>query len=161
MKIADYCSYIARRETSSADLADRIVFWLVMAFAGIVLGNCTPSPAAELILHGPSYHFSDNGMNNANYGVGYRFDNRVVAGVYHNSLGRASVYLAYLLPVATLPWNVSADVLLGAVTGYEQMAVWPAVVPILTKPMGKNWRAHISAVPVNGGFVNLSIGYQF
>ena len=159
--ISRCCTYLIRRDASLTDRVDRIVNWIVLVCAGLFLAYCTPLPAAELILQGPSYHFSDSDMNNANYGVGYRFDNRVVAGAYRNSISRTSVYLAYLLPVATLPWNVSADVLLGAVTGYEQRAVWPAAVAVFTKPVDKHWRAHLNVVPLDGGFVNLAVGYEW
>jgi len=147
----------------------RHVFWidLVTALGASALLWAMLSPkaeAAELILHGPSYHFdSQAGYNNQNFGLGYAFDNNVVVGAYENSLSRTtqnpgrrtSVYAGYLLRLTD-----HVGIMAGAVTGYEKMPVQPALLLILTAPITRQWHVHFNVAPVKGGVINLSLGYR-
>jgi len=129
---------------------------IVLCALAQILNSCARnSGAAELILHGPSYHFDrDAGYNRANFGAGYAFDNKFVVGTYHNSEYRPSVYAGRLFP-----FNEHFSVLAGAVTGYQH-AITPAAVAVFTVPIEKNWRLHINVVPFKDGFINLALGMR-
>lgn len=128
--------------------------YLLAFLAGVLLASCN-ARGAELIVHGPSHHFDNTDYNSATYGLGYRFDNNVVVGSYKNSIDRQSVYGGYLLQA-----NRYVGLLVGAVTGYEQHTVWPAAVLVLTAPISKSFNLHLNLAPVNGGFINLSVGVK-
>ena len=137
-------------------------FWIDL-FTAFVAGAflCSlmfqKAEAAELLIHGPSFHFDrDADYSNRNYGLGYAFDNNVVVGAYENSINRTSVYVGYLVNL-----NQHVGILAGVVTGYEERPVQPAVLLVLTAPLTQNWNAHLNVAPVKGGFINLSIGYQW
>ena len=147
----------------------RHVFWIdlftaLAAGALLYVGPAPEAEPAELILHGPSYHFdSEAGYNNQNFGLGYAFDNNVVVGTYENSLSRTaqnperrtSVYAGYLLRLTD-----HVGIMAGAVTGYEKMPVQPAALLVLTTPIIGHWRVHFNVAPVKGGVINLSLGYR-
>jgi len=136
-----------------------LVFWidLVTAFvAGAFLWTLLfpQAQAAEIIFHGPSYHFDEErGYNNANFGLGYAFDNRAVVGTYYNSEYRASVYAGYLIEL-----SAHVGVLIGAATGYEQQVVSPAVLLTFTVPLENRWRLHVNVAPAKDGLINLALG---
>lgn len=135
---------------------NRVAFWILLAIAGVTLTHCTPAPADELILHGPSYHFhAERGYNNENYGIGYRLDNNVVAGVYHNSLYNPSAYVGYVVEL-----HQRVGILVGAVTGYERRPIWPAALLTINAPLGNRWRLHVNVAPIADGFINVALGYQ-
>lgn len=122
----------------------------------LLLLFCTAVHGAELILHGPSYHFErDKGYNNANYGLGYKFDNLLVIGAYHNSNERVSTYAGY-----HFSFNEHVGVVLGVVTGYQKHDIWPAAVITFTAPIGNRWNLHFNVIPVREGFINLAIGLR-
>src|SRR5262245_50333527 len=71
--------------------------------------------AAELILHGPSLHYTHNDeQQNLNFGLGYIHDNNVALGAYRNSENSASAYLGYFYSI-----NHHVGVIGGVVSGYQ------------------------------------------
>jgi len=139
----------------------RTVLWidLVTAFvAGAFLYTLLfpQARAAELILHGSSYHFDTAaGYNNQNSGLGWVFDNDLVVGAYENSIQHTSVYAGYIARATK-----HIGLLAGFVTGYDKMPVQPAAVLIITVPVTKRWLAHFNVVPIDGGVINLALGYR-
>jgi len=96
----------------------RAVFALLMAFA-------VPTWAAEAEADAPkdtlgfhlfSQHFPSADYNNINPGIYYRLAEGPVAGIYRNSVRRASIYAGY-----TWQWG-RFDLTTGAVTGYANGA---------------------------------------
>ena len=129
----------------------------ILGILAVVLLVTSQARAAEIIVHGPSYHFNTAaGYYNDTYGLGYAFDNKVVVGAYRNSEEDDSVYLAYLYE-----FNPYIGVLAGLVTGYERADVVPAATLVLTVPVDKHLRFHVSALPIRDGFVNLSVGWKY
>lgn len=119
--------------------------------------------AADMLSFGGfSYHFErDLGHNEVNYGLGFERDVDQSwswsAGVYKNSLRRASVYaLANYYPWA-LSESWRAGVMGGLMTGYHQSPVIPVAAPIL-EWRGTRWSFQGYVVPtikpyVDGAFV--------
>ena len=113
-----------------------------------------PAQAGELLLHGPSYHFGPTEYNNANYGLGYAFDNNFVLGAYENSINKTSVYAGYCFTVTQ-----RISVLAGAVSGYE-IPVAPAVVLSYRVPITERLGLRINLVPFGSGVINLALGVR-
>ena len=96
---------------------------------------CVPVWGAELLsIGGGAYHFErDLGHNEFNYGLGYERDVNKEwswsAGVYKNSIRRASFYLL----ANYYPWQLSEQWRVGAIgglsTGYHRAAVIPVLAP--------------------------------
>ena len=57
--------------------------------------------------------------NNVNLGVGYRFDNEAVVGVYHNSYRKAAFYAGYMPMWQTSHAPLSLGFAVLVATGYE------------------------------------------
>lgn len=92
----------------------------LLALMATASGGCFA--ADWLVLNGASHHFERNGQEERNYGLGLErhYSERWTgsAGIYRNSSGDASVYLAS----AYTPWRAYGarwGVLGGLVTGYE------------------------------------------
>ena len=152
--ITRYCEYVARRSAARSDSVERVI--LLLAVIAFTVSYCTPTPADELILHGPSYHFDrSSDFNNDNYGMGYAFDNGFVAGAYHNSIDRTTIYAGYVVRL-----HARVGIILGVATGYE-IPVAPAAVLNFNMPLDKQWSLHLNILPVKSGVANLAIGYQF
>lgn len=94
----------------------RFITCLVVILLVVLAINTFATAQAQTVgLHVASVHVpSRDGYNNANVGAFYRHDNGLMAGVYHNSLGRTSVYGAYQFPVGPI------DIAVGMVSGYKQ-----------------------------------------
>jgi hypothetical protein len=139
-------------------LALRLPAWLSFA-VGTYFMLVPQTHAGELLVHGVSRHFHDNGENNLNFGVGYGFDSRVVMGAYHNSRRRLSAYAGYHIPV--YEWrSVEFGLFLGAVTGYDR-TVMPVAALTASIPIADRWRTHVTVVPSDRGVATLSLGYRF
>ena len=156
---AHYCAQVARREATRTAAVDRFIKCLVATLGVLLtllaLSHCTPAPADELILHGPSHHFDrSSDFNNDNYGVGYAFDNGFVAGTYHNSIDNQTVYAGYVVRL-----HARVGIILGVATGYG-IPVAPAAVLNLNMPLDKRWSLHLNILPIKQGVANLALGYQ-
>lgn len=120
---------------------------VILAIA-ILLTSLTYYSMAQgqtLVVHGRSYH-SVGEHNNANYGLGYRFDSGYVVGAYHNSDGRASVYAGY-----DWRYNEYASVSVALATGYKY-AVMPIVMPTLSVPLWTGGpRFAVGVAPIKSG----------
>ena len=152
--ITRYCEHAARRSAARSNFVDRVI--LLLAVIAFTVSYCTPTPADELILHGPSYHFDrSSNFNNDNYGIGYVLDNGVVAGTFRNSLDNQTLYAGYL-------WRFHPRVglIVGAATGYEYPIV-PAAILNFNAPISKQLSLHLNILPIKQGVANLAIGYQF
>lgn len=114
----------------------------------IALSVAGVAKADELIIHTVSWHSDDNkdstkqwttvdqngqtwlhttrteAYNNANFGVGYRWDNGWQVGAYYNSYRKPAVYVA-----KNWMFTENFGAFLGAATGYDQVAGHP-VAPI-------------------------------
>jgi hypothetical protein len=89
----------------------------------VLLAGASPALAGTVGLHLASIHMPARGAyNNVNPGVYYRGDAGWTAGVYYNSLSRASVYAGYTLQYGR--FGLTA----GGATGYQQ-PVQPLLVP--------------------------------
>ena len=85
-----------------------------IAFVALLAG-ATSTFAGTVGLHLASVHIpARSAYNNVNPGVYYRSDAGWTAGVYHNSLSRASVYAGYTLEYGR--FGLTA----GGATGYQQ-----------------------------------------
>ncbi|MEN9492919.1 MAG: hypothetical protein RJA63_3368 [Pseudomonadota bacterium] len=128
------------------------------------------APAAELIsFGGASYHFErDLGHNEFNYGLGYERDINadlsVSAGVYKNSLRRASFYLLgnYYLFAPGSGFRLGATG--GLMSGYHRAAVIPVLMPTI-EWRGERLAVQAFAVPtvkpyVDGALV-VQLKYQY
>ena len=74
-------------------------------------------------LHLGTYHFDrSRHLNEVNLGAYVACDD-VGVGLYHNSLGRPSVWAGYQFHVGPV------DLTVGAVTGYRKAPILPLVVP--------------------------------
>lgn len=103
---------------------------MIDLLSGIVIG-----------LHVASVHVpSDVGQHNLNPGVYARTESGLTAGIYHNSLGRTSVYAGYTFERG--PFALG----LGAITGYQRKAVNCVSRPV-GRPFSTDLRA-LSAGPV-------------
>jgi len=76
----------------------------------------------------------------------------VVGGVYRNSEGRGSVYVGKVFEV----WRV--QLVVGAVTGYEQQTVLPMVVPSVL--LWEHLRLSLIA-PYKGGAGGVNFSWEF
>jgi hypothetical protein len=123
-------------------------------------------PAAEFVsFGGASYHFERNlGHNEFNYGLGYERDLSpdlsVSAGVYKNSLRRASFYLLgnYYLFAPGAGFRLGATG--GLMTGYHRAAVIPALFPTL-EWRGSRLAVQAFAVPTVKPYVDGALVFQF
>ena len=109
--------------------------------------------AQELLIHGPSLHFN-SGHNNQTYGVGYEYKGWL-GGIYHNSIRETSVYGGYRIGLTD-----NLGVILGLVTGYQQCVICPAALLTYRVPLSKTFNLHFNAAPVDGGFVNVTLGIR-
>lgn len=85
-------------------------------------------------------------MQNANPGLYVEFKNHVVLGVYRNSLGKDSAYVAYNLEFQRLG-RVTPSLVLGGVTGYPAGRIIPMLLPSLRVPVATNTYVRLSYVP--------------
>ena len=118
--------------------------------ASLLLGKAR---ADEILIHGPSYHFT-SGHNNQNWGLGYRSGNWI-AGGYYNSEYEPSVYGGRRLPITQ-----DFGVILGLVAGYQACVVCPAALLTYRIPVDKSVSVHINAQPLGGGLINLTVGVR-
>ena len=109
--------------------------------------------AQELLIHGPSLHFN-SGHNNQTYGIGYQYQN-FLGGVYYNSERETSVYAGYRLGLVG-----ELGLVVGVVTGYQRCTVCPAALLSYRIPINKTFSIHLNAAPIDGGFVNLTVGVR-
>jgi len=84
--------------------------------------------AQSLILHGPSYH-SLNVVNNSNYGVSFKFPQGFAVGIFRNSEGNISQQVSY-----EFNYSENLSLLVGGITGYNNIAVAPLVMPVVKLP---------------------------
>ena len=129
---------------------DYLAAGLAGAFAASLLNH---AQAQELLIHGPSLHFNE-GHNNQTYGVGYQYKD-FLGGIYYNSERETSVYGGYRIGL-TDNWGV----IVGLVTGYERCSVCPAALLTYRIPVSKSINLHFNAAPIDGGFVNLTVGVR-
>jgi len=142
--------------------------WLICGVAAI--GASGGAGAAELVTFGGgSYHFQRNlGHNEFNYGLGYERDLSedlsVSAGVYKNSLRRASFYVLGNYYLASPAQGVRVGVTGGLMSGYHRAAIIPTLMPTL------EWRGESLAIqafvvptvkPYVDGAVVLQFKYQY
>ncbi|MGC3963734.1 MAG: hypothetical protein QM803_10550 [Rhodocyclaceae bacterium] len=106
--------------------------------AAVLIIACSPLVnAAELIsVGGGSHHFErDLGLNEANYGLGYERDINEewtwAAGVYKNSIKRASFYLLGNYYPFDLGAGFRAGLTGGLMSGYHQSPIIPMLAPTL------------------------------
>lgn len=141
---------------------------MAVALAGLCMAG--PASAAELItVGGGSLHFErDLGHNEFNYGLGYEkdWDDELSwsAGVYKNSIRRASFYgLINWYPVS-LGGGVRAGFTGGLMSGYHQSPIIGTLMPTL------EWRGEHLALqsflvptikPYIDGAVVLQLKYVF
>ncbi|NSL55438.1 hypothetical protein [Uliginosibacterium aquaticum] len=137
--------------------------WVALLAAS---GFAMPAGAAEFIsVGGFSYHFErDLGHNEFNYGLGYERDVNEEwtwsAGVYKNSLRRASFYgLANWYPL-NLGAGFRAGLTGGLMTGYHESPVIATLMPTL------EWRGEVLAlqsyvVPTIKPYVDGAVVLQF
>ena len=109
--------------------------------------------AQELLIHGPSLHFNE-GHNNGTYGIGYQYKD-FLGGVYYNSEWETSVYAGYRLGLVG-----ELGLVVGVVTGYQRCTVCPAALLSYRIPINKTFSIHLNAAPIDGGFVNLTVGVR-
>lgn len=120
----------------------------------------------HLTVHIASVH-TQGGYNNTNPGVGLRWADASgdgpVVGVYFNSERSTSVYAGYA-------WNwpiagaLSAQITVGAVTGFKRAPVVPMVMPSLAYARDKKTALRLSAIPPVGkmaGVVHLTYDVKF
>ena len=133
----------------------RPIDYLAVGLAGALAASMLfgKARADEFLLHGPSVHFQ-SGHNDATFGVGYQYKD-FLGGVYYNSERETSVYGGYRIGL-TDNWGV----IVGAVTGYERCSVCPAALLTYRIPVSKSINLHFNAAPIDGGFVNLTVGVR-
>ena len=85
--------------------------------------------AQSLVLHGPSYH-SLNVVNNSNYGVSFKFPQGFAVGIFRNSEGNISQQATY-----EFTYSDNLSLLVGGITGYNNVAVAPLVMPVFKLPL--------------------------
>lgn len=144
---------------------------LLRVCAGVIAASvsCMAGAGDLITFGGGSYHFErDLGHNEFNYGLGYErdlsADLSVSAGVYKNSLRRASFYLLgnyYLAsPGAGLRFGATG----GLMSGYHKAAIVPTLMPTM------EWRGDRLALqaflvptikPYVDGAIVLQIKYQY
>lgn len=92
-----------------------------IAIGVLLLAGWVEARADTVIgVHLVSHHFpAQTWQRNANPGLYIKTDDHVVVGLYRNSLGRTSGYLAYVLESER--WPVALTV--GAVSGYQRRVV--------------------------------------
>ena len=146
-------------------MASCMRFWMVGAAA--LAGAMLPAAqAADLLtLGGASYHFErDLDLQEFNYGLGFErdIDDKLSwsAGVYKNSLRRASVYaFANYYPFKlSESWRVG--LIAGLSTGYHRSAVIPVAAPTI------EWRgdwvaAQFYLVPTIKPYIDGAVVVQF
>ncbi|MEN3112640.1 hypothetical protein ACFONG_18375 [Uliginosibacterium paludis] len=132
----------------------------------MALSMVTPASAAEMIsVGGASYHFErDLGHNEFNYGLGYERDwsdeLSWSAGVYKNSIRRATFYgLANWYPW-TLGAGFRAGLSGGLMTGYHKSAVIGTLMPTL-EWRGERLATQIYVVPTIKPYVDGAVVFQF
>jgi hypothetical protein len=120
--------------------------------------------------HDSSYEFTDeNGQrwihtdkahNNNNFGLAYKFDSGYAVGVYRNSQYHTSVYGG-----KEFMYNRYMGVFLGAVTGYENSAIFPFAAALLKMPITEKTNAVLSVIPKKDfstfEVINLALEYNF
>jgi hypothetical protein len=144
--------------------------------------------AQSLILHGPTKHgyptyYAENFVekkkfNSVTFGVGYKFDNNWVTGVYYNSYYKPTLYAGRMFM-----WDLDYQIdnrpiqigfaLVGA-TGYKSrtnMVITPLVTANLSVPIDKKYSLEFLALPAykdypNGArtwsaAVQMGISYKF
>lgn len=129
----------------------------------LALSACpTPSPAQTYgVVTLTSYHFDNDGQNQANAGLGVEqvVGDRlsVIAGEYRNSISRTSVYAGLAWTPLTV-WNLHAGFAAGVVSGYERHPIAMAVPMVsLERPRyGANIFIAPSLRDTSGG-----VGFQF
>lgn len=134
--------------------------------ASLLFASSLAAAQSHVIVHVASVH-TKAGYNNTNPGIGLRWADAhgdgPVAGVYRNSEWRNSAYAGYA-------WNwqvagpVSAQFVVGAVTGYKRGTVVPLVMPSVAYAVGPKTAVRLSGVPPVGsipGVVHLSFDYKF
>jgi hypothetical protein len=117
-------------------------FW-----AAVVSVSCAPQPAAAqtLGLHTISAHAS-GGMNNFNPGAFIRSADGYTLGGYWNSERRLSLYAGRSFTVAS-HGPLSADITLGAITGYRAAPVLPLAVPSLAWRYAPRSAVRLAVIP--------------
>lgn len=133
----------------------RPVDYLAAALAGALAASLLLSEARadEFLIHGPSLHFNQ-GHNNHTYGLGYQHQNWL-GGIYYNSERETSVYAGYRLGLVG-----ELGLVVGVVTGYQRCTVCPAALLSYRIPINKTFSIHLNAAPIDGGFVNLTVGVR-
>lgn len=141
----------------------RIGLW-VLAFA-CVAANASAGAAELVSVGGGSYHFErDLGHNEFNYGLGYERDWSSElswsAGVYKNSIRRATFYgLANWYPW-TLGGGFRAGLSGGLMTGYHKSAVIGTLMPTL-EWRGEHLATQVYVVPTIKPYVDGAVVFQF
>jgi ribosomal protein S11 len=138
---------------------------LLALTALVAAANASAAGPTHVMVHVASAHTEAN-FNNTNLGLGLRWADAQgdgpVAGVYGNSEWRNSAYAGY-----AWSWQVagpvSAQLAVGAVTGYKLAAVVPMVLPSLAYAITPKAAIRISAVPPVGkmaGVAHLSVEFK-
>lgn len=115
--------------------------------------TCT---ALVIGMHIGTYHFDRKAnFNEANPGIYANCDN-IVAGVYYNSLRKASGYAGYTFHLGPV------DVMVGAATGYENQHGNGPLAPMIIPSVKLGQHVRVNLIPLTvkrGGGVHLS--YDF
>ncbi|MFT4171505.1 MAG: hypothetical protein QM639_03020 [Rhodocyclaceae bacterium] len=125
----------------------------------------TAVPAAELItVGGGAYHFErDLDLNEFNYGLGYERDINEEwswsAGVYKNSIRRATFYLLGNYYPYELGAGFRVGLTGGLVTGYHKSPVVPLLAPTI-EWRGKWVAAQAYVVPTVKPYVDGAVIFQ-
>lgn len=142
----------------------RTLFTLALLIAS------TTAHADEFIVHTGSVHTKSSYVNaegesvkfnNANVGVGYRFDNGIAVGTYYNSYRQPTAYI-----VGELDLTVRFKLQFGVATGYK-IVNGKDVTEIgalnFRQPLTKNVTLDVLAVPPIkdlAGVVHVAISYK-
>jgi hypothetical protein len=109
--------------------------------------------AIAIGVHIGTYHFNRHeATRDFNPGIYARAD-RWQAGIYANSIGRTSAYVAYAVPIAGR-WAVN----FGAVTGYRHAPIAPAVMLSYSFDNGLRLAGFPSTPKSSGG---IHVAYEF
>ena len=117
-------------------------FW-----AAVLAASCSPQPASAQTIgaHTISAH-SRGGMNNFNPGAFIRTPDGYTVGGYWNSQRRLSLYAGRSFTL-TSHGTLSADITLGAITGYRAADVLPLAVPSVAWRYAPRSALRLAVVP--------------